>query len=233
MDKDILDSPIGASFQKQLKENAYYREMTGGLYPSEVLFPGPTRKGITDDAVPALKMAQLMIVSQHASYTWECLNDVFETCESPIESLFLSGLIVAAINAGWSIYAEGSYFSLDMEKSNACRLLILPQHTIGEYRTDFLVTFTYDHHEKDETTGKTKITKKEYPLVIECDGHDFHEKTKKQASRDKERDRILQSCGYPVFRFSGSDIYRDAIKCGDECIEHLRCQAWGQDWRKA
>src|SRR5262245_34455764 len=41
-------------------------------------------------------------------------------------------------------------------------------------------------------------------IVVECDGHDYHEKTKWQASRDKRRDRILQRLGYRVFRFTGS-----------------------------
>ncbi len=230
MDKDILNSPIGASFQKRLKDtNTYYAETARCLDPSKFLFPEPSKETITDDAIPALRMAQLAIVSDYAFSTWLHLNDVFEKCESPIESTFLSGLIVAAVNAGWPIYAEGSCFSLDIEKRSACNILIFPQHTIGKYRADFLVKFTCDNHEKDETTGKTTIARKEYPLVVECDGHDFHEKTKEQASRDKERDRILQSCGYPVFRFSGSDIYRDAIKCAEECIKYLRCQAWGED----
>lgn len=46
-------------------------------------------------------------------------------------------------------------------------------------------------------------------VAIECDGHDFHEKTKKQAQHDKRRDRDLQILGWSVARFTGSEIVRD------------------------
>lgn len=45
-------------------------------------------------------------------------------------------------------------------------------------------------------------------LAIEIDGHDFHEKTKEQASRDKARDRSITRAGYQVLRFTGSDLYQ-------------------------
>jgi very-short-patch-repair endonuclease len=41
-------------------------------------------------------------------------------------------------------------------------------------------------------------------LVVECDGHDFHEKTKQQVTKDNRRERELQIAGWHVFRFSGS-----------------------------
>jgi very-short-patch-repair endonuclease len=50
-------------------------------------------------------------------------------------------------------------------------------------------------------------------IVVECDGHDFHEKTKDQVRRDKSRDRWIQAQGYPVMRFSGSEIYRNSETC--------------------
>jgi very-short-patch-repair endonuclease len=43
-------------------------------------------------------------------------------------------------------------------------------------------------------------------IAIECDGHDFHERTKQQAARDRKRDRTLQALGYVVLRFTGSEI---------------------------
>lgn len=68
-------------------------------------------------------------------------------------------------------------------------------------------------------------------LVVECDGHEFHERTKEQAKRDRERDRRLQKAGYRVFRFTGSEIWRNAHKCAHEAIDWLleqdiaRCNA--------
>lgn len=79
------------------------------------------------------------------------------------------------------------------------------QEQIGKYRVDF--TFK-------SADGNKK-------LVVECDGHDFHEKTKEQASRDKERDRFLQSEGWVVFRFSGSDIWNNPNSVTGEILDFL------------
>lgn len=59
-------------------------------------------------------------------------------------------------------------------------------------------------------------------MIVECDGHDFHEKTKKQAKHDKKRDRYLTSFGYTVFRFTGSEIYKDPVWCVCEVFEYLQ-----------
>lgn len=50
-------------------------------------------------------------------------------------------------------------------------------------------------------------------LAIELDGHDFHERTKEQAARDKSRDRLLQFHGWKAVRFTGSEIFRGAAAC--------------------
>jgi very-short-patch-repair endonuclease len=48
---------------------------------------------------------------------------------------------------------------------------------------------------------------------VECDGHDFHERTKEQAARDKKRDRDLLSRGVTTIRFTGPEIYKNAEGC--------------------
>lgn len=86
---------------------------------------------------------------------------------------------------------------------------IEPQKNIGDYRVDFLIT------------GGIPST------VVECDGHDWHEKTRQQAAHDKKRDRYLQEQGHRVFHFTGSEIHRHALFCAMEAIRpawhsHLR-----------
>lgn len=76
------------------------------------------------------------------------------------------------------------------------------QGNIGKYKADFLITVQCENR-------KTRI-------AIECDGHDFHEKTKEQAQKDKARDRFFVSEGVIVLRFTGSEIYRDVNKCTEE-----------------
>lgn len=56
------------------------------------------------------------------------------------------------------------------------------------------------------------------PLVVECDGHQFHERTKEQASRDRSRDRSFQLAGHEVFRFTGSELWRDPAGCAKQVI---------------
>jgi very-short-patch-repair endonuclease len=50
-------------------------------------------------------------------------------------------------------------------------------------------------------------------FAIEVDGHDFHERTKEQAARDRSRDRALMNAGWTVLRFTGSEVFRDPIGC--------------------
>lgn len=58
-------------------------------------------------------------------------------------------------------------------------------------------------------------------IVIECDGHDYHERTKEQARKDRGRDRAFQQEGWLVARFTGSEIYADAERCAKEAINML------------
>jgi hypothetical protein len=58
-----------------------------------------------------------------------------------------------------------------------------------------------------------------YPFYIgvECDGHDYHERTKQQAQKDKSKDRILRVKGLDIIRFTGSEITRNP----DECVKEI------------
>jgi very-short-patch-repair endonuclease len=89
---------------------------------------------------------------------------------------------------------------------------VFPQVVIDPYRVDFLVL-----HE----CGLKGIG----GIVVECDGHAFHERTKEQAARDKSRDRDLQERGYRVFRFTGSEIFANMYDCAHSVLESALGQA--------
>lgn len=74
------------------------------------------------------------------------------------------------------------------------------QISFGRYTVDFRIHSTYND-----------ITKElqECNMAIEVDGHEFHEKTKTQASHDKKRDRYLLSMNIPVIRYTGTEVYRN------------------------
>ena len=88
------------------------------------------------------------------------------------------------------------------------RFVVAPQAHVGPYRVDF----------KLMAADGNKIGKQ---IIVECDGHDFHEKTKEQAKKDKQRDRYLQQQGYQVLRFTGSEIWANPFKCAEEVIQVL------------
>lgn len=50
-------------------------------------------------------------------------------------------------------------------------------------------------------------------IAVECDGHEFHERTKQQAAYDKSRDRDLLILGIPTLRFTGSEIHHSIERC--------------------
>lgn len=85
---------------------------------------------------------------------------------------------------------------------------ISPQHVIDRYRVDFLFGFG-------------KRPELENCVVIECDGHDFHDRTPEQAARDKSRDRDLHGHVMAVLRFTGREIYRDPSGCWIEALNVL------------
>lgn len=83
------------------------------------------------------------------------------------------------------------------------------QVPIGDYKADFTASIWNSAKHRYDT------------LVIECDGHNFHERTKEQAAHDRARDRWMQSAGFPVFRFTGSEIYRDPMGCANQVIDMI------------
>lgn len=64
-------------------------------------------------------------------------------------------------------------------------------------------------------------------VVVELDGHEWHERTPEQVERDHKRDRQLIACGYTVLRFSGREVIRDPRACAEEALTISRALAGG------
>jgi hypothetical protein len=58
-------------------------------------------------------------------------------------------------------------------------------------------------------------------LYVEVDGHQWHEKTHRQASRDRARDRRIVRFGRHLVRYTASDVMRDACLVLREITEIL------------
>ena len=77
----------------------------------------------------------------------------------------------------------------------------------AEYKIDFVIRGGVD--ELYLATEKTS-----FPLIgIELDGHNWHEKTKRQVEHDKIRERALTASGVTLLRYAGTEVWRDPIKC--------------------
>jgi very-short-patch-repair endonuclease len=93
------------------------------------------------------------------------------------------------------------------------QLNVFPQVGVGPYTVDFVVLVSLKNSDDQETNRLF--------VGIECDGHEFHEKTKEQAARDKARDRYLMGQHIPVMRFTGREIWRSATGCVEEVVGYF------------
>lgn len=84
------------------------------------------------------------------------------------------------------------------------------------YRIDLHPQHKVSCGEKDYRIDFVALNQTGLKLAIELDGHDFHEKTREQVAKDKQRQRALVADGFTVLRFSGSEIVRDVKACVDE-----------------
>lgn len=171
-------------------------------------------------------------------YIYQTKNDLHNAmslCQSPIEAIMLAALITVNAKQNRTLVLGGPhrrwpYTMVHKAGNSSAAIKITPQAALDDYTVDFLLEYQVVHVDyppdamapafgdiqmivKPEMAIYERIRKR---LIVECDGHDFHEKTKEQAARDKRRDRTLQALGYKVFRFTGSEVYKDAIACAKE-----------------
>lgn len=77
------------------------------------------------------------------------------------------------------------------------------ERKIGNYEPDFIIEVGEEYH---------------LQFVVEIDGFDYHDKTKEQAAKDKQRDRFFLRQGYIPIRFAGTEVYRNALDCVRETM---------------
>lgn len=131
------------------------------------------------------------------------ISSLVAVCRSPVERMFLSGFAdlddqIVAVEPGWLIMSAAD---------SAAKYLVAPQielpTDIGPVVIDFAVL-----------TARERIG-----VAVEIDGHDWHERTKAQAQRDRRRDRAVLRAGYLPVRFTGSEVWADARACAAEAAE--------------
>ena len=118
-----------------------------------------------------------------------------EYCESPIEKILAVALVIKT--------QETLYFEPQVEIKTKNK----------KYIVDFLIF-------GDEIVNT--YLKKDFQLIIECDGYNFHQKTKKQVDYDNQREYDLKMEKYEILRFSGSKIYNEPMKCAEEIMAYIK-----------
>lgn len=126
----------------------------------------------------------------------------FSKCESPIEQVMY--LALADLLKYLDDLQDRYMAQIECQKK--------VENYIHSYRVDICVNVC------DLTTMK------HYDFVIECDGHEFHEKTKEQVRKDRQRERNLMYKGYTVIRFAGSEIYENPSSCAIEAWKIMRAR---------
>lgn len=148
---------------------------------------------------------------------------------TPIECLFFTAFMAHMIVTDFSDYpfrwgkpngtlAEAAATIAQIEDTG---IAIFPQCQLDKWRVDFLIGMN-----GAERVGKGVTKDGVGWLIVECDGHDFHERTKEQAAKDRARDREFQSAWFGVFRFTGSELYRDPYGKAGETLNWLFRKYW-------
>lgn len=157
----------------------------------------------------------------------EHLERLVEVVESPIEKAMLFALCVSARERTSNVRYKVNGHEFGDFTDFPDILTIEPQARLGEYRVDFLLTYREwypspnERHSTKSGSEVSELIESHRRLIVECDGHDYHDRSKEQASRDRTRDRELKKIGFEVFRYTGSDIWKDPVMRAREAVAHV------------
>ena len=82
---------------------------------------------------------------------------------------------------------------------------VLPQVKLARFRYDF---------------GIARVGSEKLLALIECDGRDFHS-TPAQLANDQSKNAVARQLNLPLFRFTGSQIFRDRFACAKSVFQFI------------
>lgn len=142
--------------------------------------------------------------SEDKSIFVEVMNLDYMSCQSPIEIIF---------NYAFDMMVYDRHFGKKLP-----HLRLESQYRIVANGKNYRADFYFDANTLREISFSFENPLR---LVIECDGHNFHEKTKEQVMRNNDRNFDLQKEGYEVLHFSGSQIYNEPFECANKAIDYI------------
>lgn len=135
-------------------------------------------------------------------------NCIENRASSPLEAVF-------------ALWWEAHLFAYRSMTPMHFALELVPQHVVPvdgmNYRLDFRVSAAYPAN-LEKCALRLGVSA---PLIgVELDGHEFHERTKEQATYRNQRDRALQRFGWHVFHVSGSELHAKPAETVHEIAAH-------------
>lgn len=132
-------------------------------------------------------------------------------CESVIEQAFAAGFIV---NQGFKVKPTGAHWVIERGEDKAT---LTAQHEVTQAADPW--ANGADPEVAFARADFALSVADRVVLLVDVDGHDFHERSKEQIQRDRSRDRRLLRCRLPVVRFTGSEVNRSARNCAAEAFQ--------------
>jgi hypothetical protein len=164
---------------------------------------------VVDHIARARRQVEMLAGADFMSHV-ESYRD-YKPCDSPLEAIF--ALWWHVVIGPPTPDPSGPFaWALDWQK--------VVEVAGAAYRLDFEVTPTDSQFwQAAEIRGYRRQS-----IAVELDGHDFHERTKEQVAHRNTRDRALQSAGWIVLHFSGSELVRDPISQVNQVLQVCRGQ---------
>jgi very-short-patch-repair endonuclease len=131
---------------------------------------------------------------------------LWDYCDTQIPPVKIDGGYLWFINLVHSPVGDPTGYGIDTDESERTWSLF-SNVRVATYKVDLLLVGPY------------------WLIAIECDGHDYHERTKQQAAYDRSRDRELLALGISTIRFTGSEIHHDADRCAADAFRCARVQS--------
>jgi very-short-patch-repair endonuclease len=143
---------------------------------------------------------------------------------SPTESILTLALFtkLSHFYEGWvcRVHSEHEYRqALAEEKIEGGTFVLVPQWSVNQFGLVDLAIFI------------PGLAPWRPIIVVECDGHQFHERTPEQASKDRRRLRNLQRLGISVYPFTGTDVVRSSEESAQEIVEFIHARVNGMERR--
>lgn len=134
--------------------------------------------------------------------------DLYESgISSPIEDIFYIAINYKCHEREYLINPYPDYDKKTGNSTYPDGIYVYPQHKVGKYKVDFLVNYQ----------DGERITQ----IIVELDGHEFHDKNKKQRAYEKERDRYFVKQGYKLFHYTGSEVVSNPFMVAEEVLNEL------------